>query len=91
MTLVKDGARSSLGMFPVAAVDKHLFLKMSVKNNTGISFHYSLNGSDFTFLKIISPDIIYLPPWDRAVRAGIITKSVNGDVAVIKGFFFKNL
>lgn len=88
--LVKDGARSSLGMFPVAAANKHLFIKMSVKNNTDISFHYSLNGSDFAFLKIASPDITYLPPWDRAVRTGILAKGVQGDVAVVEGFVFKS-
>jgi len=88
--LVKDGARSSLGKFAVAAKGKHLFLKMVVKNNTDIGFSYSLNGKDFTSLKIASPDITYLPPWDRAVRAGIIAKGIQGDVAVVESFVFQS-
>ncbi|WP_439583020.1 family 43 glycosylhydrolase [Dyadobacter bucti] len=90
VTLVKNGARSSLGKFPVAAANKHLFLKMSVKNNTDISFHYSLNGTDFTFLKTAAADITYLPPWDRAVRAGILAKGVQDEVAVVENFVFKS-
>nr|WP_295922982.1 family 43 glycosylhydrolase [uncultured Dyadobacter sp.] len=90
ITLVRDGARRSLGKFAVSAKGKHLFLKMSVKNNTEISFHYSLNGSDFTSLKITAPDITYLPPWDRAVRAGILAKGVQGDIAVVEGFVFRS-
>jgi beta-xylosidase len=90
ISLIKDGARSSLGKFPVAAKGKHLFLKMNVKNNTDISFSYSLNGSDFTALQVSKPDITYLPPWDRAVRAGILAKGVRGDVAVVEGFVFKS-
>ncbi|GGB81786.1 family 43 glycosylhydrolase [Dyadobacter sediminis] len=90
VTIARDGARSSLGKFPVAAADKHLFLKMDVKNNKEISFSYSLNGDDFTKLDITMPDISYLPPWDRAVRAGILAKGVQGDVAVVEGFVFKS-
>ena len=90
VTLVKDGAKSSLGQFAVAAKGKPVFLKMIVKKNTDISFHYSLNGSDFTFLKTQSADITYLPPWDRALRAGIVAKGVQGDVAVIEKFVFES-
>lgn len=90
ITIIRDGARRSLGKFALPVAGKHLFLKMSVKNNTGISFHYSLNGSDFTALKVTAPDITYLPPWDRAVRAGIIAKGVQGDTAVVEGFVFKS-
>ncbi|MCE6992512.1 family 43 glycosylhydrolase [Dyadobacter sp. CY323] len=88
--LIKNGAKSSLGTFPVAATGKHVFLKMNVENNTEIRFSYSLNGSDFTALNIASPDITYLPPWDRAVRAGILAKGVQGEVAVVEGFVFKS-
>lgn len=91
ITIIKDGAKSNLGNFPVASKSKRLFLKMSLKNNTDISFSYSHTGSDFTFLKIASPDITYLPPWDRAVRAGVIAKGAQGEVAVIEKFVFKSL
>ncbi|MCE7070038.1 family 43 glycosylhydrolase [Dyadobacter sp. CY327] len=90
ITIVKDGARSSLGKFPIATKGKNLFIKMTVKNNTEIGFQYSLNGSAFTALKISAPDITFLPPWDRAVRAGILAKGVEGEVAVIEKFVFKN-
>ncbi|WP_439555586.1 family 43 glycosylhydrolase [Dyadobacter sp.] len=91
ITLVKGGAKSSLGKFPIAAARKNVFLKMTVNNNTDILFSYSLNGKDFKALKIDSPDITYLPPWDRAVRAGIVAKGIEGDVAVVEGFVFKSL
>ncbi|TDE17370.1 family 43 glycosylhydrolase [Dyadobacter psychrotolerans] len=90
VTLVKNGAKSNLGVFPIAAKGMHLFLKMNVKNNTDISFSYSSKGSDFTTLKVASPDIKFLPPWDRAVRAGILAKGADGDVAEIEGFVFKS-
>lgn len=91
VNLVRNGAKSSLGKFPIAASNRHVFIKMSVKNNTDISFYYSLNGSDFTFLKTDRADITFLPPWDRAVRAGIVAKGVQGEVAVVEGFVFKSL
>lgn len=90
ITIVKGGVRSSLGKFPVTKKSKHLFLKMDIKNNAAISFRYSLNGSDFTALKIGSPDITFLPPWDRAVRAGIVAKGVEGEAAVVESFVFKS-
>lgn len=89
--LVKNGTKSSLGKFPVAASGKHVFLKLHVKNNTDIRFSYSLTGSDFQELKITKPDITYLPPWDRAVRAGILAKGRSGDVAVVEKFVFSSL
>ncbi|MCF0052611.1 family 43 glycosylhydrolase [Dyadobacter sp. LJ53] len=90
VTLVKDGARSSLGAFPVAAGGKHLFIKLTVKNNTDIRFHYSLNGSDFTRLETLSADITYMPPWDRALRVGILGKGVQGDAVVVEKFVFES-
>ncbi|MCF0074192.1 family 43 glycosylhydrolase [Dyadobacter sp. CY261] len=91
VTLVKDGASSNVGRFAVPMKGKHLFLKMEVKNNKDISFYYSLNGADFTSFKITSPDVTYLPPWDRAVRAGIVAKGVRGDVSTVEKFVFKSL
>ncbi|MCF2446688.1 family 43 glycosylhydrolase [Dyadobacter sp. CY345] len=88
--LLKDGASAILGKFFVAAAGKHLFLKMKVKNNTEISFHYSLNGLDFTSLQISNLDISFLPPWDRAVRAGIIAKGIAGDMAYVEKFIFES-
>jgi len=90
VTLVKAGSRKNLGRFPVAAADKHVFIKMSVKSNTDINFYSSSNGSDFTLLEITKPDITYLPPWDRAVRAGILAKGSQGEIAVVENFVFKN-
>jgi xylan 1,4-beta-xylosidase len=90
ITLVKDGARSSLGKFPVKGKGKQLFLKMNVKNNTDISFSYSIKGSEFTALQIAAPDITFLPPWDRALRAGVLAKGVQGEVAVIESFKFES-
>lgn len=89
ITMVRNGARSSLGKFAVPSKGKHLYLKLEVKNNTDITFHYSLSGKDFTFLKIASPDITYLPPWDRAVRAGVVAKGVQGEIAVVEEFNLK--
>lgn len=90
VSMIKNGASSSLGTFPVKAKGKRLHLRMDVKNNTDISFHYSLAGKDYTFLKIASTDISYLPPWDRAVRAGIVARGVAGEAAVVEGFVFKS-
>lgn len=90
VTMLKKGVSSSLGKFPLAAKGKRVFLKMLVKNNTDISFQYSMNGKTFTSLKIPATDISYLPPWDRAVRAGIIAKGRAGDEATVEGFVFQS-
>jgi xylan 1,4-beta-xylosidase len=91
VVLLKNGSRTSLGKFPVVKTGKPLFLRMEVKNNTEISFHYSSDGSDFTVLKTDPADITSLPPWDRALRAGVVAKGVQGEVAVIEGFVFKSM
>ncbi|MCF0055052.1 family 43 glycosylhydrolase [Dyadobacter sp. CY356] len=90
VTLVKEGARNVLGKFAAVSDGKSVHLKMSVKKSTDIHFQYSLNGSDFMPLQIGKPDISYLPPWDRAVRAGIVAVGSKGSEAVIERFIFKN-
>jgi xylan 1,4-beta-xylosidase len=90
ITIIKDGARKSLGTFPVTGSGKRLFLKMRVSDNTNMLFSYSRDGQRFTALTIPIPDITYLPPWDRAVRVGLIAKGVQGDIGVFEKFSYKN-
>jgi len=91
VVLVKDGSRTNLCKAAVSApAGKNIFLKMAVKNSTDILFEYSLNGSDFKRLEIGEPDLSYLPPWDRAVRAGILAKGAAGDTALVEGFVFRS-
>lgn len=90
ITMIKDGARSSLGKFAVTANGKPISLKIEVSANTNIRFSYSVSGSNFAPLDIPKPDITFLPPWDRAVRTGIITKGVQGDVGLVEKFVFKS-
>ncbi|MCH5596433.1 family 43 glycosylhydrolase [Niabella ginsengisoli] len=65
-------------------------IRARVKNNTEVTFMYSINGSKFSVLNNEAVDISYLPPWDRAVRVGPISKGSAGKLAVFKKFILDN-
>jgi xylan 1,4-beta-xylosidase len=70
---------------PIAAGDD-IYLEMKVENGYRITFRCSRNGKSF---KTINKDPIdggFLPPWDRPVRIGLITKGRNEQKAVFENF-----
>jgi beta-xylosidase len=63
-----------------------LVLKVKVENNTQATFMYSTDGIRFKILNEEIADISYLPPWDRAVRVGLVSKGTEGHAALFKKF-----
>lgn len=61
-----------------------LVLKLQVENNTQASFMYSTDGRQFSKLNTL--DISFLPPWDRAVRVGLVSKGMEGQEALFQNF-----
>ncbi|MDB5250183.1 MAG: xylB [Segetibacter sp.] len=67
-------------------VKKKLDLKMEAKGGRYFTFSYSADGEDFVTLNDKPIDAIFLPPWDRAVRAGLVAKGNAGQKAVFESF-----
>jgi xylan 1,4-beta-xylosidase len=90
VSAVKDGKESRLAAFQIQQSDDNLFLRFSVQNNTALRFFYSVGGNSFIAVDINSPDISDLPPWDRALRAGIMAKGTAEEQAVIDKFSYRS-
>jgi xylan 1,4-beta-xylosidase len=67
-------------------VKKNCYLRMMIRNNKDIIFSYSKNGKLFNILNKPQIDGGFLPPWDRAVRAGLIARGNSGSNAVFESF-----
>ena len=67
-----------------------LHLRVQVKNGKDLSFFYSLDGKSFVLINPSPVDGFSLPPWDRAVRAGIISRGESTQKAVFDNFILKN-
>ena len=65
-------------------------VRAQVKNNTQVTFTYSEDGVKFNVLNNEAADISYLPPWDRAVRVGLVSKGPEEKVAFFKDFMLVN-
>ena len=65
---------------------KKMNLRMQVKNGKDLLFYYSINGNDFVLLNQSAIDGSFLPPWDRAVRVGIVAKGEKNASAVFDSF-----
>jgi xylan 1,4-beta-xylosidase len=66
-------------------------IRAAVKNNTEVTFTYSTDGVQFKVLNSKAADISYLPPWDRAVRVGLVSKGPVEKAAFFKNFILANL
>ena len=64
---------------------------MRVKDGGNISFSYALKKEDFIPLHEAPVNGKFLPPWDRAVRAGLVSKGTVDKVAVFKEFEMTSL
>lgn len=65
-------------------------IRAEVNNNTAVSFTYSTDGVHYAVLNNTVADISYLPPWDRAVRVGLVSKGRVTEVAFFKNFLLVN-
>jgi xylan 1,4-beta-xylosidase len=70
---------------------KKIGLQVKVENGKDIRFFYSNHRNNFLPLYDTAIDGAYLPPWDRAVRVGIISNGAAGTTAVFDRFELVNL
>ncbi|MCE7064950.1 family 43 glycosylhydrolase [Dyadobacter sp. CY326] len=90
ITALKDGITSSIANIPLNGQQKNISVRLSVKHNTDLQFAYSLDGG-YTYIDMRAsiPDVSYLPPWDRALRIGIVAKGTPGTNVAIERFDLK--
>jgi xylan 1,4-beta-xylosidase len=65
---------------------EEIFLEMKVEKGNRITFRCSTNGKSFKVINRRAIDGSFLPPWDRAVRIGLISKGRNDQKAVFENF-----
>lgn len=86
---VRDGTVTELAKKTFAKTAKP-YLRMQVRNGKEIRFFYSKNGRSFTELTMHAIDGAYLPPWDRAIRSGIISRGEEGSAGVFDHYEMVN-
>jgi xylan 1,4-beta-xylosidase len=72
-------------------VHKKLHLRAQVRNGKDVSIYYSVEGKKFILLNESPVDGFFLPPWDRAVRVGLISRGETSQKAVFDDFIIKNI
>lgn len=87
---IKDGTENVIASQKIKAT-KQLYLRAHVTNGSNIQFSCSSDGTRFNHINKQPVDGSYLPPWDRSLRVGLISKGDEGQVAVFDNFQLKNL
>ena len=82
---LKDGKETVLDQKSIS-VKNNLYLKMQVANGKDITFLFSADGHRFLPLNMKPVDGSYLPPWDRAVRIGLVSKGNANETATFDRF-----
>lgn len=85
VAVFKNGKEMSASRRQVPA-SRELYLKTVVAHSKDITFFYSLDGKNFEQLNDTPVDASFIPPWDRAVRVGIISRGSPGQVARFLSF-----
>lgn len=87
---VKDGQETVLSTHPVGGGKKG-YLRMQVRNGKDVSFAFSRSGTRFMEWGSEPVDGTYLPPWDRALRVGVVAKGAPDSNAVFDEFVVREL
>jgi xylan 1,4-beta-xylosidase len=69
---------------------ENIFLQLQVGQSRNLHFSYSLNGKDYHELNRKAIDATFIPPWDRAVRVGLISRGNGDESASFKKFVLVN-
>jgi xylan 1,4-beta-xylosidase len=85
---LKNGKESELLKLSVPKKEK-INLRLQVRNGKEVQFFYSMTGRDYKPLNQKSIDVSFLPPWDRAVRAGLVAKGQKNTNGVFDRFELK--
>lgn len=87
--VVKDGKENIVTERTISAPSA-VHMRMDVKDGKDIRFLWSRDGKNYTALNKTPVDAAFLPPWDRAVRAGLIAQGSIGQKAVFERFELVN-
>jgi xylan 1,4-beta-xylosidase len=86
---LKDGKETMVSRQDVKAGKKFHF-RVIVFNANQIAFQYSGNGKSWHSINDTPIDGSYLPPWDRALRVGVIADGEQTSFAVFDQFKLRN-
>ncbi len=86
---LKDGRDSTISEHKISA-KKNLYLRMEVVNGKDITFLYSTTGKTFEPMNKQPVNGSYLPPWDRSLRVGLISKGDPAQKATFDNFQLNN-
>ncbi len=89
VTQVKDDKISVIASKAIRPKSK-VYLRMQVRNGKDVTFLYNINGKNYTVVNNTPVDGAYLPPWDRAVRVGLVSKGATNQKAVFQRFILRN-
>ncbi|MCW3107115.1 MAG: Beta-xylosidase [Segetibacter sp.] len=81
---LKDDTAATLASMPVVAKENIRF-QMQATGGRYYTFSVAPDGGAFTTINAKPIDGLFLPPWDRGIRAGLISKG-NGKKAVFDSF-----
>ncbi len=76
-----NGIDSTLAVYTMRRL-RSVFLRITVKNGTEVVCAWSRKGKTWTQMDV-SADAGYLPPWDRALRAGLYMRQTSEAPAAI--------
>jgi len=74
---LKEDTVTTLAVRPLSA-QKNVNFKMQVTGGRYYTFSYAADGGAYTVINEKPVDAIFLPPWDRAVRAGLFSRGRSG-------------
>jgi len=83
---VENGKRDVLAETALDKKLKKVVLKLSVKDGNKLSCAVSYDGNDFKAISTETIDQSKLPPWDRALRVGLLAAGQNQEKAVFENF-----
>ncbi|MEJ7914383.1 MAG: family 43 glycosylhydrolase [Chitinophagaceae bacterium] len=82
---VKEGKLTTI-VETFVAPKTTIYISMEVVNSKEVRFSYASDGKNFKVLNKTAIDASYLPPWDRAVRVGLISTGEPGQKAAFDSF-----
>lgn len=86
---LKDGKETEIARMGCNPGEK-FYLRAVVRKATQITFQFSTDGRFYKQVNAKPVDGSYLPPWDRAVRVGLIAEGKEGSEAVFDQFEIMN-
>ena len=83
---VLENGKETFSLTSTVKPKKKLYLTAEVVHNKNIHFYYSTDGKKYKRLTESAIDCSFLPPWDRAVRVGLISKGAPDQKSVFDFF-----